>query len=369
MTHKLLILIICALTLASCNDQPKQDVKISLRDSWYRHYTGTIAGKQVHVNLHCSNSEIMGFYSYDERKIPIALYDEDENPAKSGNSVNLTEHAITEVVDSDEHLAGAHWMIDISTEKVKGKWISDDGSKTYDIVLEESYPRGVNVFDILRVDTAAGKGTTTIISSDVIALPAFESPVLDSAIAGRLGCSTTEPYRECLLAKAGEYFAGHMDKTDSTGDADKPHYYESKAGAYVLYNRRNIVVMVFRGHINVDYAHGKYSSTYLCADVQDERLWQLQDILDVDTPRLISVIAGAARKVYNIGPNEPLTSKLRVASIPVTDNIYFTGSGIAFNYGPNEIVSGDDKETSLFIPFAKLRDMLKPEFKTRMGLK
>ncbi len=158
------------------------------------------------------------------------------------------------------------------------------------------------------------------------------------------------------------------DTTDHDPADSLQNHNESSQNSWVMYNEHGLVVFESLGYLYMGGAHGMYGSTYTCADVQGRRVWKLEDIMKVDTVKLMALIELEARRQYKIKKGEKLSTQLLVDTIPVTDNIYFTESGITFNYGIYEIASYADGQSSFYIPFSKVMDMLLPDFKKRMGL-
>ena len=82
---------------------------------------------------------------------------------------------------------------------------------------------------------------------------------------------------------------------------------------------------------------------------------------------LTPLLNDEARMVYGL-PTGTLSGKLRVDDIPLTENVYITGMGVAFVYFPGVIAPEEEGEICLFLPYGKLTSQLKADFKTRMGI-
>jgi Protein of unknown function (DUF3298) len=347
----------------------------TLTGNWYKHFTGTIAGKAVCVNLYHYNSEIRGTYYYNDVGEPIGLFN-GEDSTKNDVGLYLSEDPETERDGTDDYTQNAHWVAMLSGDRLTGKWISRDGKKTYDIDLKEDYPVGTFRFDVLMSDSSAGYGialghSAYQISTPDAAIDRIDRYFLDTVVRRYLGCDTAEDIAACMKAGNARYLSGFLEDVDST-DTDPndslSHSGESTMDLWVMYNEQNMVVLESLDYEYMGGAHGIYASSFTCADVQEKKVWELGDILTVDSTKLTSLLEQEARRQFGIKPGKDLSDRMLVDTIPVTHNIYFTRAGITFNYAPYEIASFADGEVSLFIPYNRLMDMLRPEFKKRMGI-
>ena len=110
-----------------------------------------------------------------------------------------------------------------------------------------------------------------------------------------------------------------------------------------------------------------FRNRYVCIDMTQRKVWQLKDMINVDATKLTPLLNDAARAVFGLQKG-PLTEKLRVDDVSLTENVYVTGTGIAFCYYPGVIAPEEDGEICLFVPYARLGKLLKEDFKKRMGL-
>lgn len=388
-----LLLLVC-ITLVACGGHAGNnagdtgsiaDKAYALSGQWYRHYTGTIAGKPVHLNLTYYSQQLRGTYYYGNSGLPIGLYN-GEDTTKGDTSQYITEDAETERNDNNDYTNNPHWVVTFAGKSITGKWVSRDGKKMYDINLKEDYPAGTYQFDIAMADSSAGMGIATAVTSYQVSMPGVEMNkddkyFLDTLLIRDLGCepSANNDFVACMHRRNGDYLqavfadAGTTDHdpadtTDHDAADSLQNHNESSKNSWVMYNEHGLVVFESLGYLYMGGAHGMYGSTYTCADVQGRRVWKLGDIMKVDTVKLMDLIELEARRQYKIKKGEKLSTQLLVDTIPVTDNIYFTESGITFNYGIYEIASYADGQSSFYIPFSKVMDMLLPDFKKRMGL-
>lgn len=376
----LFVAILSYLLFTGCDSKPAGHQQGSqsgdtLAGRWYKHYTGTVAGKEVYVNLYYTDRSIRGTYYYADKGIPISLYGgEDTTPADL--NLYLTEDAETDKEDGNDYTKNPHWLVTLSGDKITGKWISKDGRKTHDISLAERYAEGSYRFVVLYEVTDGGIGINTAVTSDEVSIPAdgnakADREFLDAVVRKDVGCNDNRDYTACLKAKHKEYidtFIAEADTTDTDPGDSLSHHNEAMNYLWVMYNEHGWVVFESMSYTYLGGAHGLYGSTYICADVQEKKVWELKDIMNADTPKLMQLIEQEARHVFHIKPGDKLDSRLLTDTIPVTGNIYCTEKGIAFNYTPYEIASFADGQASLFIPFTKVMDMLTPAFRKRMKL-
>ena len=73
------------------------------------------------------------------------------------------------------------------------------------------------------------------------------------------------------------------------------------------------------------------------------------------------------RKKFDMKPEDSLSSRLLVDTIPFTENFIISETGITFFYNAYEIASYADGDSDYYLSYSQLGDMLKPEFRARMN--
>lgn len=95
----------------------------------------------------------------------------------------------------------------------------------------------------------------------------------------------------------------------------------------------------------------------------------LNDVVKIDSNALQTLLEKNLRKLYNIKPQEKISSVLFDDFLKANHNFYFNSNGLAFLYNPYEVASYAQGQIVVLIPFAELRPYLVPDFSSRMRLK
>ncbi len=375
--RKYLLLFILVLFIYSCgNDEPVKTVHEQVIaeagfkaddeavQGKYKRYTGSIAGQPVVLNLAQYNNEMLAEYYYEKIGIPITLYKwQDSNMA--ANEYILTEYPPDEV---DEERA--KWRVTIAGDSIAGTWLRGDVS--YPIVLKENKRDDVQRFSIISVidsirlidSLAAPKATFKY----QVLLPIGMdegSAFVQSVILESMGCDTGK-MSQCLEKMKQTYAAQY--KTISDGmpveeiAAPFNNWYE-ETGYTVIYNENDIVVLDNNVYEYTGGAHGNYGSVYMNIDRKNKKLWKLEDIMTVDSAKLVPLLEVEARKRFGLKKNQPLNAHLFSNELYVPEN-----KGITFSYGLYEIASYADGMVELYIPYNKIMQQLNAEFIQRMKL-
>lgn len=346
---------------------------------FYKRMGGTIGGKPVVVQLLKFGTLVQGYCQYEGANLPVKINNWYDTVAD--NIYHLTE------TDSDgdaQDITGASWDITIDGKTATGKWISADNQATLDIMLKEDYPAGsIRLDAFYYTDTArmfqSVKYPQAYVTYGGVYPPegqqGEQAAFLRSDIATHMNLEGGSGMIKGFEIRSWRYFGNYRldlaNIVDSNASEEQRRSmgYQYNASFYhnILYNDNSWLVL--EGGI-AEYtggAHGTYSSTYQNLDLTLSRSWRLDDMVR-DTTRLRGLLDAAARKHFKINANESLGSRLLVDKIPVTPNVYITGSGIVFVYQPYEIASYADGMIQLFIPYSQLLPMLSPEFIKRQQL-
>ncbi|GAA4464406.1 hypothetical protein GCM10023093_14640 [Nemorincola caseinilytica] len=344
--------------------------------AWYRHYEGTIAGQPVSADIYHTQQHIHGTYAYHRQDIPLALFQ--QHDSSRGDRIFLYESVLTDRNENDDP-TGDHWVISFTGNAITGKWISRDGKKNYDIQLRETYD-GAYRFALLQhtdstIITLKSKPHTAISSYD-LSIPASGNSAADNAfltecILKKQGCNAAD-LRSCLKDRDAAYFKEYMADFDSSAIDDDMTFeldHERSVASRVVYSRSGVVVLCYSHYAFSGGAHGMGYDTYLCIDVPGKKVFALPDVLQADTPVLLSLIEAEVRRQFRIPQGQPLIERLATESITTLPHEFsFTSTGIIFHYAPYDIASYADGEVDLFISFTKLRSLLLPAFVKRMNI-
>lgn len=339
----------------------------------YKRYVGTIDGEPIVLNLLVGSNRTDGEYYYERIGMGINLF-ESEDAELGKDEIGLTEYFPG---NTDEE--PARWRVKIQGDSIVGVWENWGGKKVLPIRLKEDYNDEVQRFSIVCITD-----TTRLIDSmpDPLAdlcytvlIPAGDnekSAYVRSIIYHSMGCDTVSQngFAGCLEDKKKEYFTNYRNLQEGAGeDMTMPYQkWSMEVGYNVLYNENDIVVLDNHSYEYTGGAHGNYGSTYLNIDRSGKKLWALNDIMNVDTAVILPLIEKQIRKDFEIGKGQMLSTRLLSDDIYIPSNFYISNKGITFVYGLYEIASYADGMVNVFVPYDKVMNLLRPEFKQRMGL-
>lgn len=344
----------------------------TLTGTWYRQYMGTVAGRPVTVDLEFSNGRLSGTYTYDEHDLLIDLYASDSSTA--GKYFMYETNPLLRPEDKGDD----HWLLSFTGGTATGQWVSYDGAKKYDIRLQEVDYKNTYKFDlfsqddsvVVKLKNCSVSAQTTNSWYAPAAMANADKQFFNSIVLRTFGCKEQQPIADCIKKANATYFAEYVSGIDSSISEEESHMYNHEMSRIlsIAYNKNGLILLVEGNYQYMGGAHGIHGSSYTCIDMAGKKVWQLGDVITVDTPALIALLEADARDLFHIATNEKLSDRLLVDTINVTDNFHFTSAGITFHYNPYEIASYADGEISLFIPFSRLSAYLTPDFKKRLNL-
>ncbi|HLO70346.1 MAG TPA: DUF3298 domain-containing protein [Flavipsychrobacter sp.] len=379
---KWLYLVLFSCLLASCdNDAPQQkfvnqsDATID-KNTYYKRYSGTIAGQPVVLHLSSDNGAFSGSYYYVKQGKPIGIYFSKDTTIADG-------YLVAEPTAIREDEREATWKILFKDNTIIGKWTSPDGSKTYNINLKEEYPVGsyqLSIWekeDSIRYKADKPEPAATIAYKLLRGSSAMKNEdvqFIEKLIMHELGADSLQAItvEDCVKKQIAAYAVWYretigQDTTESSLMMASNNYYSSVAMDAIV-NDNNWLVIEMSGSEYTGGAHGNYGVSYLNIDMQQKRVWKMEDVLTVDTTKLSTLLNNEARRYFAIPAPEKLEDRMLTDRATPNGNICITPTGINFVYNPYEIASYADGIITLFLPYSQLKDLLKPEFKQRMGL-
>jgi hypothetical protein len=378
---KWLYLVLFSCLLASCdNDAPQQkfvnqsDATID-KNTYYNRYSGTIAGQPVVLHLSSDKGALSGSYYYVKQGKPIGIYFSKDTTIADG-------YLVSEPPAIREDEREATWKILFKDNTIIGKWTSPDGSKTYDINLKEEYPVGSYQLSIWEKEdsirykadkpepaaTIAYKllrGSSAMKNEDV---QFIEKLIMHELGADSLNAITIEDCVKKQIDNYGKWYRGILAEEPDSNLGESWNNYYSGVAMDVIFNDNNWLVMEMSGSEYTGGAHGNYGVSYMNIDMQQKRVWNMEDVLTVDSNKLNLLLDAEARRYFAIAATESFEDRLLTDKVMPNGNICITPTGINFVYNPYEIASYADGIITLFLPYSQMKDLLKPEFKQRMGL-
>jgi hypothetical protein len=382
------ILAVIALSFLACNNNSSttppvtQHNAVGRQGHWYARYTGTVAGQPVVANLYFyadstgNIQSVSGNYYYSGKSQLIDL----SAINKMDDKIHLSEYVQT-VRDPEGNKKSPEWMITIDTAGIKGKWHSADHKTIGEVVLRENYD-GAYRFDItdsVEFVAVQGRIDTYEMSSQYEFLVPSEKMNKDEAYfitQAMLNKISDSPVANSIVdfiasdnqRMFAEYKDAIAEMVKDSIESESNNWY-SAISILCVYNDRGLLVLDVHRDAYTGGAHGSAVSNFLCLDVKEKKVWRISDILDADGRKLSAMLEKEARTNFDIKQGDPLNDQLLVDTIPLTDNIIISDRGLTFHYNAYEVASYAEGEVSFFLSYTMLKDMLKPEFKRRMGLK
>ena len=369
----MVLLLFCLYLSSGCSSNDNDP-----RRTWYRRYNGTIGGKPAVIQLHCALGSLSGSYCFSNGiVVNLTAVSEEENGSLVLEAV---QKANIPPADNGDVSDSMTWIVQLRDSTITGQ--TKDG-KT--ITAAEQYgPCQTRLQQIADKDKAMEKK----------------------------GAASTEAmsiYQYLTTTKANETNKKLLEKTqlELLGNNEKsvtgiPQYIKKQNQQYFINYRRllkdlvidkdatewaynylssKLIKIVYNDNCMVSLELNKYEFAggsqgygdrqllYACVDMKEHRLWQLRDMLDVQPGKLARLLEPHIRKMLKIGADEPLKDYLLEPTIPVTDNMYITGTGITFCYNKKTLAKNDVwGELYIFIPYSDMKGLLKPDFRKRMNL-
>ena len=359
--YGLLVLVILLTGITNHSDaQLKNGFKNPFDKSiWYKHYTGNIDGHPIHVNLMLWNNTIDGSFNFVNKSTQAELF-----TYKKDTVINQ-EMTIYGFVRNEQFTdSGSKSKIIISKEGIQGKWESADGKGHANISLKEEYPEGTYRFDLVihRDSFVSEENHSIIYSSYKLPVPGskmkkddaawYEKALADALDHDGINAGNLNEY---MHRKDSMEIASYK-KLVEDGLAAQDNYYLTLV-AEPWYNSNGIVVIKASYYVAIPKGHTRES--YYCFDIQHKKVLHLNDIMNVDTSKLEALLENDMKNYY-----APIKPNYTGSFAYVSNDMYVSDFGITFLYGNNDFFN----TPCFFIPYTKLHDMLKPEFKKRFKL-
>lgn len=385
--HLLFCLLLSAIISACNNNKSKsksqeaedtpQTVKREFKGNFYKRLEGTIAGKQVVMNLQHLNDDLDGNYYYDGSWLNLST-----DTLIGQDSLILSEYSFNTSY-FDQNAKEPHLHLKWTGTGFKGTWKSGDDSKSFPILLEEKYPEGSYQFttgiyqdSVIAFTNKPGSPKAEITFEYLEAKDKDDSGNwLNDQLKKISGLKTSVDREVSFKSFAAAYFKDYMSevaqeqKESQNDEYERRMNYTSNNQQTVLYNENGYVVVDFLADAYTGGAHGNYGSSMYCLDVKNKKQLVLSDIVKIDSNSLQKLLEKNLRKQYNIKVNEELSTVLFDDFLKPNKNFYFNSKGLAFMYNPYEVASYAQGQIVVFIPFNELKANLVPSFAERIGAK
>jgi hypothetical protein len=363
MRRLLSIFLYTSLILAACAGNSRAQLKNGWRnpfdkDIWYKRYSGTIDGNPIIVNLALWDHYITGSYNFVDKSDQVEIT---FNKRDSSIDGALTLYGLSPNAEFKD-TAGSKCVVFIQGDNIKGEWQSAGHKRTAQIMLkesyEESYPFDLRIQkDSIIVNDLSGLYSTYKMTVPGRKMKRAEAEWFEKALSQQLGgegadANSLDNYIKITDRKEFASYKKLMDDTLVT-----PENFSLTMVVDPWYNNHGIVVL------KVDYyaAIPKVGTreSYYCLDMDEKKVLHLSDIMTVDTTKLEALLEDDMKAWY-----APMHPNYNGPFASVTNDIYVTDFGITFLFGNNDFLN----TPCFFVPYSKLKDMLKPGFKARMKL-
>lgn len=349
-----------------------------LSTNFYKHFTGTLAGQSVQLELWSVNGNIDGRYVYTKYRKPISL----RVLSQQGNQLKLCENGQTNTNHQDCPI----WEVTLKGTTLSGTWNSGDRSKTYKIQLTENYLAGVTKFGYRfyqqkvklhpeQADTPSNKLRFS-----------YPEAIGENWINEKINKAIQEQFNESLLPRNHPRFTLTSQGITEIQQFLAKDYRQAVGGmaadfqssyaadwrntvkATIGYNAHNYVQIKFFSQGYFGGAHGSYHTEVLNMNTYNGEELRLRDVTMMDTLQFQKLLERQFRKQRNISKNTPLNTILFENHLAISKNFAVYGNGIEFIYNPYEVAGFAAGPISIFLPYEDFRSTLNPEFKHKMQL-
>src|SRR5690606_17881768 len=144
--------------------------------------------------------------------------------------------------------------------------------------------------------------------------------------------------------------------------------YENSSEISVSYNDNGYLIACNAIHDYSGGAHGMHGLAYYPFDLKDQKALVLEDVVEMDSTTLQSLLEQRFREQYDFQPDQPLKDLLFDEELKANDNFFFNAEGLGFFYVPYEVAPYAAGVIEIVIPYERLSEYLQPAFAYRMGI-
>lgn len=238
------------------------------------------------------------------------------------------------------------------------------------ITQKKESPKEISLkFDSIKIEDSAkvSPRVVAVYKQKSLLFKGLEKPVLDSLYSNHLFSKSdvlNDYSRESVQNKMNklkdEYYAEtKKDLRDYQPGSNQT--WDKVSAMNVKSNENGILTIKYDGYGYTGGAHGYAFENYKVADLKNQKIVKLEDIVDVKKVNWNKIILEElAKRDLQVFDKK---------DVNYTENFYFDRNQITFVYQQYEIAAYVYGIIPVSIPFSEISDALKPEFKTRMNIK
>lgn len=325
--------------------------------------------------LQKTGKEYHGYYYYDRVQIPIKLGD--AGLPGNGDSVHIAawDQEISESLDGriTEPIFAGTWATTIGEQTTSSLPFSFTENKTvpapyFDMVYttyETEFPGGLEKGSNPGYDYFAA--TLWPMATTPVSFANFFKQWVNVQFGNK---NSSLPIGKFFINEKNRGLASWKKeisgvKKEAFKDLPSSYSRSTERRLLVMYQNEKYLSIADYSYEFSGGAHGNGGSTMHTLDIKNNKELKLADILMPATKHKVEQLLDAAVRVrFHIAKTAKLSSdeggELLVKKVELTENFYLTGKGIGFNYTPYEIAAYAYGEVNLFIPYSKLKGLLRP---------
>ncbi len=394
--HKITSCIIAVFIIHSslCAQGPETVDPLAPGENIYKHFTGTIGKHKAVLDLRygfqgASNYGGSTYYFSDEDGLNYFLIS--QPPTFSHNDVfraqvfpeNIPLSEIKNVYSI--YVQTPRFEFTLSHDSLLGKWFNPNGQEQLKITLTEDRTNALPFEFKHAADSAAATGKKNAAMKAVATYRGIQSTskikekdavFIYKAVLAFMGNPATgakdwhDLYNICL-----KKFLADFNASVNSGSEVNASNFSGNYTLFPVYNDNGFLVLQ-KGGFQYLFDTKEYTdrNLYLCLDVKDKKVLKLDDILTINNDALTTLLEKTFRKKYQLEPGKKLSDLFTTDKMPFTDNFTLANKGLIFSYSPSKIFRDDQdiadlQEMRIFLSYDDLAGLLKPEFKTRVGVK
>lgn len=387
---KIILFSLFFISTASCrnknsNKSPlrKEDSVSVKRDSvilpanFYKRYEGRLGDSTVVLHLLKTPGASSGYFFYPSVGKIMSVYEPSDKISPDSLHFEVTKHDA-----NADTLPPAEWHVVMIGDSLDGVYITPRRNRLK-LALREKYNDSSYSFSVMNF-----MDSTVLLKKDSAEAKSYYSQifVVPGGVASPAQWMVVQiknllPYDSAAptqLLSFEDIFAANVNASvvdfkknlpdQATGDSGAwffPDYYYSER-IFPLYNSNGFVSLAKDYSYYSGGAHGLNGTELYNFDVSNKKLLKWNDVFTVPAAALSPVLSEAMHQQLALKPGQKLTEVLFDETVATVHRYYLSSKGIGFWYNPYEIAGYAYGELQVFVPFEKLKGMVRPELVARL---